>query len=134
TRAPLPEWAVVLERYIAALGDGEPQRVDGDERIPFVDIVIPLADIAERELHASVGEALDGVSTGARRGLRAALLQRLARITAPILYERFEQQRPEHGTRRSPDVVGATAPPDPPGAIYRDFVRWLFDGGMLELL
>lgn len=131
---PLPEWAVILERYITALGDSCGQRESGVEQIPFIEIVAPLADIAERELHATVSDALDGVSTEARRGLRAVLLQRLARVSAPILYEFFEEHRSERVARRSSDTTGDTAAPDPPGAICRDFVQRLLAGGMLQLL
>jgi hypothetical protein len=88
--ASLPEWAMLLERYLRALADAAMETGAGDDDIPFVEILAPLADIAERELYAAAQGAMEGVASGARRGLRVALLQRLASLAAPVLYERFE--------------------------------------------
>lgn len=132
--APLPEWATLLARYIGALDGGDGRPVEGDEQTPFVELLVPLADIVERELAAAASGALDGVSDDARRGLRAALLRRLAQLTAPILYERFDRHRTECVANRAPQLHGHDSHPALPRAIYRDFVRQMHTAGMLRLL
>jgi type 2 lantibiotic biosynthesis protein LanM len=135
--ASLPEWAMFLEHYFGALADAATQTVTGDEKIPFGEILAPLADVAERELYAAVKGALEGVSSGARRALRLALLQRLASLAAPILYQRFEDYRSENagdGARRARDRDSVAGGPLLSRTIYRDFVRRMIAGGLLRLL
>ncbi|HEU4586472.1 MAG TPA: type 2 lanthipeptide synthetase LanM [Gemmatimonadaceae bacterium] len=131
--APLPEWALLLERYIAALEDAPTEAAAGDERFPFVEILAPLVDVAERELYTASKGALDGVSGGALDGLRAALLQRLADLAAPILYERFERYRADAEARRLRELGDGFPIPVASRALYRDFVRWMTAQGMLRL-
>jgi lantibiotic modifying enzyme len=128
----LPEWALLLERYLAALGDVATETVAVDDKIPFVEILAPLADVTERDQYSAATGALEGVSSGARRGLRAALLHRLAALSAPILYERFERYRSAGVARHSRALDGAGAIES--RTIYREFVRWMIAGGMLRLL
>jgi type 2 lantibiotic biosynthesis protein LanM len=126
----LPEWALLLERYLGALADATAEAMPGDEKVPFVEILAPLVDAAEHELYAAAKGALEGVSSGAWRGLRAALLQRLATLFAPILYERFENYRSVGEAHRSHDLDGAVES----RTTYREFVQWMIAGGMLRLL
>ncbi len=132
--ASLPEWAMLLERYFGALADAAAEPGAGDDDIPFVEILAPLADIAERELYVAAKGALEGVASGARRGLRAALLQRLTSLTAPILYERFEHYRSGDAARRPGKLDDGSDDPVPSRAIYGDFVRWMIAEGMRRLL
>lgn len=132
--ASLPEWAMLLERYLRALADAAMETGAGNDDIPFVEILAPLADIAERELYAAAQGAMEGVASGARRGLRVALLQRLASLAAPVLYERFEHYRSGVEARRFRDLNNDSAGPVPSRAIYRDFARWMIAEGILPLL
>jgi type 2 lantibiotic biosynthesis protein LanM len=132
--APLPEWAMLLERYLGALADLAADPLDGGEKIPFVEILAPLADIAERELYVATKGVLEDISSTALYGLRVALLQRLAILSAPILYEQFEHYRSAAVARRSRDRDDPAAGSVPSRTIYHDFVRRMVAEGMLRLL
>ncbi len=130
----LPEWATLLERYLGALADSATETLAGEEMIPFVEILAPLAEMVECELYASTTGTLESVSSGARSGLRALLLQRLAVLSAPTLYECFEHYRSRVEAHRSLDPDGAAAGAVESRATYREFVRRMIAGGMLRLL
>jgi type 2 lantibiotic biosynthesis protein LanM len=129
----LPEWARLLERYLHALQQREVPPEEGEVAIPFVEILAPLAGLAERELESIADNELHQVSPSARRTLRAALLERLARSAAPALYERFDSHRAAR-SENPIDEGGSEAPHTPPSReIYRSYVRDMLDGGMVDL-
>jgi type 2 lantibiotic biosynthesis protein LanM len=63
--------------------------------IPFSDLLQPVADAALEELQASLGSRLEElIWRPCWNTLERDLLEELSRVTAPILYERFTEQRP----------------------------------------
>jgi Lantibiotic modifying enzyme len=129
----LPEWAILLERYFHALPQhGEFPR-DNADKIPFEEIFLPLAGLVERELGCILGDELREVSSAARRGLRTTLLKRLARSAAPTLYERFDSHRAARSGNGRGEGENET-PCNAPRGVYREYVRGMLGGGMVELL
>lgn len=131
--APLPEWALLLERYVRALGR-QTTLTNCDETIPFAELLTPLADIAEQGLRASVPHALEGVSSKAHHALRNSLLRRLASLAAPILYERFQLRRADGTAKSWPHLDRGVPRSSSPRALYANFVRCMRASGMLRLL
>jgi type 2 lantibiotic biosynthesis protein LanM len=129
----IPEWALLLERYIHALTTGGAPPPGRRDDVPFVEIFGPLADLVERELESIAYGALHQVSGAARHDLRASLLKRLARSTAPILYEQFEPLRAARSASGSVATRSAAPEQEPAPVSYRDYVRHMLDGGMVDL-
>ena len=129
----LPEWAILLERYLHALRQqGESPR-DNCAEIPFEETFLPLAELVERELECIVGDELHEMSSAARRGFRTALLKRLVRSAAPALYERFDSHRAARSEQLRSERENETSCNAPPG-VYQEYVRSMLGGGMVELL
>jgi type 2 lantibiotic biosynthesis protein LanM len=85
-----PAWLRDCDWVRAALGR-DPDRGLGPplRRHPFDDLYLPLLEAAELRLCRTVGGALDRLSATARADLRDLLYQRLGRLLAPSLYDRF---------------------------------------------
>lgn len=148
----LPEWALLLGRYIDFLRDGDapPPGGDGEAQcrngVPFAEVLTTLAALADRELERRAGAALEQLSPGARAGLRASLVHRLVRVAAPLLYGEFDRQRAAHSATRlaTPERARSASHPSAPPLpnspsvqsrqVYRDYVARMLDGGMVQLL
>ncbi|HET7552752.1 MAG TPA: type 2 lanthipeptide synthetase LanM [Gemmatimonadaceae bacterium] len=133
TTGVLPEWARLLEHYIDALQQREEEPEGNGDAIPFVELFAPLARLLERELESIAPHSPRQLSRTARRGLRASLLKRLARSAAPVLYEQFERGRAK--CRANPKNIPENEAPghSPSSGLYRDYVRGMLDGGMVDL-
>ena len=141
----IPEWAELLERYIddisaAATLARAPvvhtaawSASSGDD-VPFGELLSPLADLAQVDLEARIGEALTRVAPPARAALRESLMQRLARLAAPLLYEGFDRHRSEHQSSAAHRGARAVQRPGPSRELYHDYMRRMLAGAMLRLL
>lgn len=131
--AALPEWARLLERYFRALEQREEASYEGGGEVPFEEIFAPLADLVERELEAIAGSAFHQLSRTARGGLRASLLNRLARAAAPVLYEQFDSRRAAYSANPIDLPGGEASDHSPSRGVYREYVRCMLGGEVVDL-
>lgn len=139
---PLPEWVERIDRllgYVAEADpadgdavptDADPAEGDGDDEVPFVDLLAVVVEFANDRLGDSVPTQL--LSDGARDDLDGWLLERLRKLCSHSLFIEFKTYVAE----RDPDLAFADDPelPDDPRRYYDSFVASLFEGGLAPFL
>jgi type 2 lantibiotic biosynthesis protein LanM len=132
--APPPPWiadAIWIEAALQTAGEDANQSVAHERGEPsaFEHLLSPVVREAEARLGANVGaRVLNNLTETARADLRRSLLHELSTLTAPALYERFDQ------ARKAADASSTAKPPRSASTSrYDQFVTEMKGSGFRDL-
>jgi type 2 lantibiotic biosynthesis protein LanM len=133
-RAALPKWiedAIWIEAALASPYESARAALDPDRPCPFEHLFAPVIGQAEARLWAGIDRgALNNLTESAHADLRHALLEELAGLCAPLLYERFVKAAKRSATR-SASVAGERAAGASP---YHEFIAGMQSCGLRAVL
>ena len=137
-RKPLaapPAWiadAIWIEAALQSADAGSTEITADDRAEPcaFEHLLAPVVAEAEARLCSNIeAQAFDNLAESARTGLRRSLLRELSALTAPALYERFDQAR-----KAAAAAADASVPQQPAATTrYDQFVAEMKGGGFRRL-
>ena len=132
-----PPWiadAIWIDAALQSAGEDakQPAAHDRAEPCAFEHLLGPVVLEAEARLCSNVdARALNNLTESARASLRRSLLDELSALTAPALYERFDQARKAAAvppaTARAPQTASAST------SLYDQFVAEMKGGGFRRL-